>query len=69
MRTQHKVIKDPNQSDEDSQNNVKSVLRADVTVHFTHQFADDMQYSSQLQHLKHPSKPAKMMKQSVDRDH
>ena len=69
MRTQHKVITDPNQFDEDSQNNIKSVLMTDVTVHFSHQFADDMQYSSQLQHLKHPSKPAKMMKQSTDCDH
>ena len=48
MQTQHKVIKDPNQSDEDSQNNVKSVLMTDVTVYFTHQFVDDMQYSLQL---------------------
>ena len=61
MQTQHKVIKDPNQSDEDSQNNVKSVLMTDVTIHFTHQFVDDVQYSLQLQQLKHPSKPDKMM--------
>ena len=69
MQIQHKVIKDPNQSNEDSQNNIKSVPMTDVTVHFTHQFVDDMQYSSQLQHLKHPLKPTKIRKQSADRDH
>ena len=69
MRTQHKVITDPNQFDEDSQNNVKSVLMTDVTIHFTRQFTDDMQYLSQLQHLKHQLKLAKMMKQSADRGH
>ena len=46
MRTQHKVITDPNQFDEDLQNNVKTILMSNVTVHFTHQFSDDMQYSS-----------------------